>query len=57
METCYNIFKQIDKGIYEMKIKITSDSTCDLGDKLIAQNDIGIFALQVILGEKTYRDG
>ena len=40
-----------------MKIKITSDSTCDLGDKLIAQNDIGIFALQVILGEKTYRDG
>lgn len=40
-----------------MKIKITSDSTCDLGDELIAQNDIGIFALQVILGEKSYRDG
>lgn len=57
LETCYNIFKQIYKGIYEMKIKITSDSTCDLGDKLIAQNDIGIFALQVILGENTYRDG
>ena len=40
-----------------MKIKITSDSTCDLGDELIAQNNIGIFAQQVILGEKSYRDG
>ncbi len=40
-----------------MKIKITSDSTCDLGDKLITKNDIGIFALQVILGEKSFRDG
>ena len=40
-----------------MKIKITSDSTCDLGEELIAQNDIGIFALQVILGEQSYRDG
>ena len=40
-----------------MKIKITSDSTCDLGEKLIAENDIGIFAMQVILGEKSYRDG
>ena len=40
-----------------MKIKITSDSTCDLGEKLISENDIGIFALQVTLGEKSYRDG
>lgn len=40
-----------------MKIKITSDSTCDLGEKLIKDNDIGIFALQVILGEQSYRDG
>ena len=40
-----------------MKIKITSDSTCDLGEKLINDNDIGIFALQVILGEQSYRDG
>ncbi len=40
-----------------MKIKITSDSTCDLGEKLIAQNGIGIFPLQVILGEKSFRDG
>lgn len=40
-----------------MKIKITSDSTCDLGTKLIEERDIGIFALQVTLGEKSYRDG
>lgn len=40
-----------------MNIKITSDSTCDLGEKLIKENDIGIFALQVILGEKSFRDG
>lgn len=40
-----------------MKIKITSDSTCDLGEKLISENDIGIFAMQVILGEKPFRDG
>lgn len=40
-----------------MKIKITSDSTCDLSPQLIEQNDIGIFPLSVILGEKTFRDG
>ena len=40
-----------------MKIKITSDSTCDLGSELISKRGIGIFALQVILGEKSYRDG
>ena len=40
-----------------MTIKITSDSTCDLGEKLIRENDIGIFALQVILGERAFRDG
>ena len=40
-----------------MKIKITSDSTCDLGERLLKENDIGVFALQVILGEKSFRDG
>lgn len=40
-----------------MKIKITSDSTCDLSPELIARNDIGIFPLSVILGEKSFRDG
>lgn len=40
-----------------MKIKVTSDSTCDLGSELIQKNDIGIFPLTVILGEKGYKDG
>ncbi len=40
-----------------MKIKITSDSTCDLGAELINKNDIGIFPLTVILGDKNYKDG
>lgn len=40
-----------------MKIKITSDSTCDLSPALIRDNNIGIFPLSVILGEKSYRDG
>jgi DegV family protein with EDD domain len=40
-----------------MKIKITSDSTCDLSDQLIKDNNISIFPLAVILGEKSYLDG
>lgn len=40
-----------------MKIKITSDSTCDLNRDQIENNDIGIFRLSVILGEKYYKDG
>lgn len=40
-----------------MKIKITSDSTCDLSQEQIVNNNIGIFRLTVILGEKYYKDG
>ncbi len=40
-----------------MKIKITSDSTCDLGEELTAKYGIGIFSLSVILGDKSYKDG
>ena len=40
-----------------MKIKITSDSTCDLGKELITRYDIGITPLSVILGDKVYTDG
>lgn len=40
-----------------MKIRITSDSTCDLSGELIEENHIGIFSLSVILGEKSYKDG
>ncbi len=39
-----------------MKIRITSDSTCDL-NHLIAERDIGIMPLQVNLGEAAFRDG
>ena len=40
-----------------MKIKITSDSTCDLSGEQIKTNGIGIFRLSVILGENSYKDG
>ena len=41
-----------------MKIKITSDSTCDLNQQLIEKYNIGILPLRVVLGgENTYRDG
>ncbi len=40
-----------------MKIKITSDSTCDLSSSQIEENEIGIFRLSVILGDKSHKDG
>lgn len=40
-----------------MKIKITTDSTCDLSKEQIETNNIGIFRLTVILGERSYKDG
>lgn len=39
------------------KIIITSDSTTDLGEELIAQYGIKILPLKVVLGDKTYADG
>ena len=39
-----------------MKIRITSDSTCDLGE-LVAKHDIGIVPLKVNLDTQTYYDG
>lgn len=39
------------------KIIITSDSTTDLGEELIARYGIKILPLKVSLGEKTYTDG
>ena len=39
-----------------MKIRITSDSTCDL-NHLVEERNIGILPLQVNLGENAYRDG
>lgn len=37
-------------------IRITSDSTCDLGD-LVEKRNIGLLALQVNLGSNAYHDG
>lgn len=40
-----------------MKIKITADSTCDLGQELALRFNVGIMPLHVVLGEKTCSDG
>jgi len=40
-----------------MKIKILSDSTCDLSPELIAKYDITLIPLTVIMGDKEYKDG
>lgn len=40
-----------------MKIKISADSTCDLSEQLIQQNNISIMPLCVSLGEKNCLDG
>ena len=39
-----------------MKIRITSDSTCDLNN-LVEERGIGILPLQVTLDDKSYYDG
>ena len=40
-----------------MRIKITSDSTCDLSREQLLKYDIHILPLAVAMGEKNYRDG
>ena len=40
-----------------MKIKIISDSTCDLSPELIQKYDIAIVPLYVLMGDKTQKDG
>ena len=40
-----------------MKIKIISDSTCDLSKELIEQNDITIMPLTVVKGGEQFHDG
>lgn len=40
-----------------MKIKIISDSTCDLSPELIQKYDISIVPLYVLMGDKTQKDG
>jgi len=40
-----------------MKVKISSDSTCDLSPELIEKNDISISPLSVIIDGHSYKDG
>ncbi|MBQ9534618.1 MAG: DegV family protein [Clostridia bacterium] len=40
-----------------MKIKITSDSTCDLSPELVQKFDIGVVPLSVAFGEDIRKDG
>ena len=39
-----------------MKIAISCDSTCDLGEELISKNDIRVMPLIIYLGEEQYSD-
>ncbi len=39
-----------------MNIKITADSTCDLSDELINENNVEIFPLYIVKGDETYKD-
>lgn len=39
------------------EVVITADSTCDLPQRLIEENNITVFPLSILLGENTYRDG
>ena len=40
-----------------MKIKIISDSTCDLSPELVKKYDISIVPLYVVMGDKIRKDG
>ena len=38
-------------------VKIISDSTCDLSAELVAQYDIDILPLHILIGEEEFEDG
>ena len=40
-----------------MKIKIISDSTCDLSAQQISEHDITLTPLTVVKGEEQFKDG
>ncbi len=40
-----------------MKIRIVTDSTCDLPEQTVRQNRISVIPLHINQGEKSYRDG
>ena len=37
-----------------MRIKITADSTCDLSEELLAQWDIALMPMHILMGEDSY---
>ena len=40
-----------------MRIKITADSTCDPSEELLAQWDIALMPMHILMGEDSYLDG
>ena len=40
-----------------MKVKITTDSTCDLSPELIERFDVAVLPLTVVMGDQPYLDG
>lgn len=40
-----------------MRVKITSDSTCDLTEELLAKYDIGVIPLSIVMDGVPYKDG
>ena len=38
-------------------VAITADSTCDLPQSYVTENEITIIPLSILLGDKSYRDG
>ncbi len=40
-----------------MAVRIVTDSTCDLSAELIKEYDITVIPLNIIMGDKSYRDG
>lgn len=40
-----------------MKVKVISDSTCDLSPELVARYDVHVMPLHIVLGETEYDDG
>ncbi len=45
------------KEVFQLKIKITADSTCDLSKELIEKYNIDILPLYVVEDGKSFRDG
>ena len=51
------IYICIEKRFFQLKIKITADSTCDLSKELIEKYNIDVFPLYVVEDGKSFRDG